>query len=127
MSIISNANKNRMLIMARNQKIIWGLLISLLMLFNTLYCATAKAGILSSPCVAYHPSNYVFGPIIYRASPPRPFWTGWRYEGNCRKNCKVDRWSGRVYCCKRVCKTVAGVSFVPNIKRSRAVPLSTWK
>ena len=90
--------------MARNQKIIFVLLISLFMLFNTLYCAVAKAGIFSSSCIAYHSPDYVYGHTIYRPSPPRPFWTGWKYEGNCRENCKIDRWSGHIYCCKRVCR-----------------------
>lgn len=90
--------------MTRNQKIIFVLLISLVMIFNPLYGAVAKASILSFSCIPYQSPDYVNGLKIYRPSPPRPFWTGWRYEGNCRKNCKVDRWSGHVYCCKRVCR-----------------------
>ena len=85
-----------------NQNMMPVLVVSLLMLFN---CSTANAGTLGSSCTRYQPiAGYVVGTIIYQSSPPRPFWTGWRYEGNCRKNCKVDRWTGRVYRCKRVCR-----------------------
>lgn len=89
--------------MARNQnKIVFVLLIS----FNTLYGVIASATTTALPplCLTWQTADYVYQSRIYRPSPPRPIWTGWRHEGACRTNCKVDRWSGHVYCCKRVCR-----------------------
>lgn len=90
--------------MALNQKIMFVLLIFTFMLFTSLYSAVARAGIFSPVCLTHQSPDYIHQFKIYRPSPPRPFWTGWRYQGNCRKNCKVDRWSGHIYCCKQICR-----------------------
>jgi hypothetical protein len=88
------------------------LLFSVLMLLGGLYSSVAKANTPESTPIAgqqlayfigYHsaPGYVYYGPRHHR----RAYWTGWRYVGHgCRKNCLVDRWSGRVIRCNRVCR-----------------------
>lgn len=91
------------------------LLISFLMLTGALYTTVAKAGSpSSSPAgmqlayyIGYHSApSYVYHEPRYTPRPQRrSYWTGWRYIGHgCRKNCLIDRWSGRVMRCTRTCR-----------------------
>lgn len=100
---------------ARSNKSLFVLLISSLILPGGFYSTVAKA---DSPTqslagqqlayfVGYHsyPSYVYYGPPVYRYHYRKLYWTGWRYVGyGCRSRCLVDRWSGRVLRCKRVCR-----------------------
>ena len=89
------------------------LILSFLLLIGSLYSTVAKANtpsqLSSSTQLAYF-IGYHSSPGYHYAPPPRAyhrnkfFWTGWRHVGHgCRKNCLIDRWSGRVIRCNRVC------------------------
>ncbi|WP_083821511.1 hypothetical protein [Legionella drancourtii] len=92
------------------------LLISFLVLMGALYTTVAKADTPSSSSpagmqlayyIGYHsaPGYVYYGPRYYPRHPRKLYWTGWRYIGHgCRKNCLVDRWSGRVIRCNRTCR-----------------------
>lgn len=91
------------------------LIFSFLILAGGLYSTISKADTLSSPIageqlayfIGYHSSpGYVYyGPQYYHHHQRKLYWTGWRHTGHgCRKNCLMDRWSGRVVRCNRLCR-----------------------
>ncbi|WP_058535231.1 hypothetical protein [Legionella saoudiensis] len=77
-------------------------------LYNTAKAETLPASPLAGQQLAYfvgyHTNAPVYiGPRVHHHRSVR--WTGWRYVGRgCRQNCLVDRWSGRVIRCNRVCR-----------------------
>lgn len=91
--------------------------LSFVLLAGGLYSTQAKASSSSTTPLAgqqlayyigYHSApSYVYQeprPRYHHHHPRRSYWTGWRYVGhNCRKNCLIDRWNGRVLRCNRVC------------------------
>jgi hypothetical protein len=96
----------------KSYRIIPILLISFVMLIGALYTTVAKANTsapAASPAgmqlayfIGYHSAP---GYVYYPHRPRTLHWTGWRYIGHgCRKNCLVDRWSGRVLRCNRTCR-----------------------
>ena len=83
-----------------------------------LYSTVAKANATTTPLageqlayyVGFHssPNAYTpvyYGPQYYHHHQKKLYWSGWRSVGHgCRKNCLIDRWSGRVLRCNRVCR-----------------------
>lgn len=69
--------------------------------------STPLAGEQLAYFIGYHSSpGYVYyGPHYYHHQLRKFYWTGWNYSGHgCRKNCLIDRWSGRIVRCNRQCR-----------------------
>lgn len=85
------------------------LILSFLLLISSFYTTRVQANTPTNAQLAYF-IGYHSSPGYHYVPPPRAyhrnkfFWTGWRHVGHgCRKNCLIDRWSGRVIRCNRVC------------------------
>ncbi len=100
----------------RNYRAIPILVLSILLLAGSSYFAVAKAEANSTPLagqqlayfIGYHYApGYANGPHYYHyhhAVPRAVYWTRWRYVGHgCNRHCLVDRYTGRVVRCERVC------------------------
>ena len=92
------------------------LLVSIILFIGTFYSVCANATNMAQPpgtqlsyFVGYHnyyggyyrPGYVYYGHRHYHRN---VYWTGWRYKGyGCRKNCLIDRWTGRAIRCTRRC------------------------
>lgn len=98
----------------RSYKNISRLFLSLIILIGFFYSSIVQADTSPSQLpgqqlayfIGYHSGGYYEPPPYYYHRHHRSlFWTPWRYVGHgCRKSCLIDRWSGHVIRCRRICR-----------------------
>lgn len=98
---------------ARSKRTVPLLFVSFLILIGGLYSTVTQASTLPTGqqlayFVGYHyaPGQSHIGPNRhYHHQPRQPYWTGWRHTSpRCQKRCLVDRRTGHIIRCTRVCR-----------------------
>ncbi|CAM2838113.1 Uncharacterised protein [Legionella steigerwaltii] len=98
----------------RSYKTISHLLLPFIIFIGFFYSSLVKADTLPAQppgqqlayFIGFHSGGYYEPPPYYFHRHHRNlFWTPWRYVGHgCRKSCLIDRWSGQVLRCRRICR-----------------------